>query len=442
MIKPSPKPRQPATAIQSLLYATSIVLSLCPMVALAGSPAADPAAVPFVPTPQWRGEQEKVIDRLLKAMNSDNYQTREEATRECYRVIENQNIEQVLAWWDLLGERLDQNEPLRTFEVRARLEKGVTLLERRSRQSCFEQVTHCDRDGGNLQALDPEVLSDGRIVFYMTGGDATALWILDPTTGRRRQLTRSDETHDNVEAYDPDLLPDGRIVYSTDRTSDGVRELWTLDLKSDERTRLTRHDESHGSVNARDPVVLPDGRILYSTDHTMQGKFELWVLDPATGNKERLPHQDENDNPLNPTVLPDGKIVYESHTVLWKFDPKTGERQQLTSLGGDSEQAFSPTALPGGSAAYYSNRAQSGGNDLWIVDPKTGDRHQLTHSNDTHDSVDAGAPAAMPDGRILFRTDRAKAGVYDLWIVDAEKLREYQSSIGELRSRLRRETND
>jgi len=147
-----------------------------------------------------------------------------------------------------------------------------------------QQLTSYNETHDKVGAVDPAVLPDGRIVYSTDRSEdgLFELWVINPSApDEKQQLTSYNETHDQVEAYDPAVLPDGRIVYSTDRSKSSVFELWIANpVAPDEREQLTSYTDTHGGVDAFDPTVLPDGRIVYSTDRRKDVTFELWILEP------------------------------------------------------------------------------------------------------------------------------------------------------------------
>jgi mono/diheme cytochrome c family protein len=174
----------------------------------------------------------------------------------------------------------------------------------------------------------PELSFDAtRLLFcHKPAPDAsTSIYELHLASGSLRRLTRPEETadayrgaqkgqHDTAPAY----LPDGRIVFLSTRgnglvpcNNTGVAILHVMNADGGEI-----HAISVNTVNEFDPTVLPDGRILYGrweyVDKNALTIQSLWTIHPDGSHESAL----YANNMVFPEALLDARPVPGSHQIV------------------------------------------------------------------------------------------------------------------------------
>lgn len=148
-----------------------------------------------------------------------------------------------------------------------------------------------------------------KIVIPLAGeGGKTDLWILDLTTGERRQLTTTAE-----QEVDPDWSADGtQIAFRRDVPPLGDAEIFVIDLASGTERRLTNHPGYDS-----DPHFSPDGSTMLMTREFENGNIDVATMSATEGdagpvvNLSNHPGRDQD-----PVWTPSGlNIVWQSDRI-------------------------------------------------------------------------------------------------------------------------------
>jgi Tol biopolymer transport system component len=193
-------------------------------------------------------------------------------------------------------------------------------------------------------------------------GTATAtawgIWVLDTTTGERRQLTAGPDQ------FEPDWRPDGASILFTNITSSGntiaSAELAVVAPDGTGMRPIIRLSGGVGTLG--NPTWSPDGtRIAFTVNYGYSGG-ELYVANAdGTGARRLLAHDGWDD--IDPRWSPDGRYI-----------------------------AFAAGVNQLGTALH----------DIWLVDLTTG----LVGTVARHPTWELRRPAWSPDGRWLVFTAR------------------------------------
>ncbi|HEX8187606.1 MAG TPA: protein kinase, partial [Pyrinomonadaceae bacterium] len=242
--------------------------------------------------------------------------------------------------------------------------------------------------------------------------DASAVWVVNVSTGARRQVT-SEEAGD---ASHPSWSPAGARIAYWGKHRGGQRDLWTVAASGGEPAQLT--DDAAFDWG---PVWSPDGRHVYfSSDRG--GSMNLWrvPVEERTGRALGPPEPVTAPSPYaeHLSFSRDGRraayVSRVSSTNVMKvaFDPRreapAGPPAAVTR---GSKQARAPDPSPDGQWVAYSSQGEKQ-EDIYVVDRDgAGAPRQLT--NDAHKDRD---PRWSPDGgAIVFYSDRG--GRYEAWAI-------------------------
>ena len=186
---------------------------------------------------------------------------------------------------------------------------GLLVYAPESDPSPENVLTWVDHDGASdpvdgvpARHQAPRVSPDGRqiAVAVTTGNFTRDLWILDLTTGQRRQVTR--EAGDN---HSPLWAEDSRrITFASNR--DGPQRVYRLDPSSGARveTLLFGDGRTPGSWS-------PQERNLFFHELQTEHGRDLWVWTPASDESSRLLGSTANER--SPAISPDGRwLAYVS----------------------------------------------------------------------------------------------------------------------------------
>ncbi len=109
--------------------------------------------------------------------------------------------------------------------------------------------------------------------------------------------------------YHPDLT---RLAFSGRRSTGDVLQIWELSGDDSEPLQLVATEED--SVH---PIYLPDRRVAFASllageyeEHGGAYSFSLYAVEPGIGRPVRLTYNPSSD--FDPTLLPDGRILYAS----------------------------------------------------------------------------------------------------------------------------------
>ena len=168
--------------------------------------------------------------------------------------------------------------------------------------------------------------ADGSTSIYEIGVDGTGLRRLtDPDCGCEKPPTcRIGAGHHDVK---PCYLPEGRIVFTSTRPralvpcfNSGVDTLHIMDADGSNIRPI-----SVNNVNEFDPSILPDGRILYGrweyVDKTALYMQSLWTVSPDGRMEEAL----FANNLAKPTAVLQARAVPNSRMIVAALTPHNGQ---------------------------------------------------------------------------------------------------------------------
>ena len=213
------------------------------------------------------------------------------------------------------------------------------------------------------------------------------------------------------------LSPDGtKLVYTPiDRDfrtwkryrGGRAQDVWVYDLTADRSIRLTDH-----RATDHQPMWVGD-TVYFLSDRDYH--LDLYAIAPAGGEPRRL--TDFGEDILWPSAGPD-RIVFEKGGGLWRFDPASGESQEIpVRLTGDFPEARprwikaagfveSYDLSPGGERAVFGARGE-----VFTLPAKDGEPRNLSRSPDAREH----SVAWSPDGRwIAYLSDAS--GEYELYL--------------------------
>ena len=235
--------------------------------------------------------------------------------------------------------------------------------------------------------------------------NASALWVIDVSTGQRRQVSVGD-------AVQPSWSPHGhRIAYwAADET--GQRDLWTVPAQGGAPVALTNDRFVDWS-----PVWSPDGRYLFfSSDRG--GSMNLWrmpvdeVTGLAKGNPEPVTTPSSNSALI--AMSADGKrlaYVEQSWTQnLMRVAFPPGSRPDPPTPVTQGSRFFTePQVSPDG--RWLATYSLDNSNNLYVVRTDGTEFRQIT--DDGFKNV---APRWSPDGsQIAFYSNRS--GPFQVWLI-------------------------
>ena len=144
--------------------------------------------------------------------------------------------------------------------------------------------------GRNLVAR-PAWAPDGKLIFPIKAAVGGDLYVIDPSTGNRKQLTA-----DAGANFQPSVSPDGRyVVFISDRT--GTPHVWRMDIDGSNAKQLTNAAEDE------EPNVSPDGH--WVTYTSCLNKCTVWKVRIDGG----APVQVTDKTSTSPAFSPDGKQI-------------------------------------------------------------------------------------------------------------------------------------
>ena len=241
------------------------------------------------------------------------------------------------------------------------------------------------------------------------------LWIVNVTTGEKRQLT-GEAVGD---AAQPQWSPAGERIAYWSRRKGGQRDIWTIPAAGGSPVAVT--DDAAFDWN---PVWAPDGRYLYFASDR-GGQMNLWriPIEERTGIVTGAPESITTPSPYaqHLSFARDGRrAVYVSQVSSRniqkaEFNPETATLTgQPVAVTKGFKHISQPNLSPDGEWFVYSTQGEKQ-EDLFIIDKDgaTAPR-QLTDDlfRDRH-------PRWSPDGkRIVFYSDRS--GSYEAWTINRD----------------------
>jgi serine/threonine protein kinase/Tol biopolymer transport system component len=346
--------------------------------------------------------------------------------------------------WDIYWQRVGGNNPLNLTEnspdddthpalspdgeyvvFRSEREKGGIFIMGATGESA-RRLT----DFGFYPSWSP----DGREVAFSTEGftdpnvrrlGASMIWIVNVSTGEKRQLTDA-QTGD---AAQPAWSPSGARIAYWGKHKGGQRDIWTIPAHGGggdaEPVGVT--DDAAFDWN---PVWSADGKFLYFASDR-GGSMNLWrvPLEEQTGKATGLPE------PLNTpssyahqlAFSRDGRraayVNQVSSTNIFKvgFNPyKETITGQPVAVTQGSRHASAPNLSPDGELFVYSSQGEKQ-EDLYVVGIDGAESPRKL----TDDPYKDRSPRWSPDGtRIVFYSDRS--GRYEAWMIrpDGSDLRQ------------------
>jgi Tol biopolymer transport system component len=265
---------------------------------------------------------------------------------------------------------------------------------------------------------------DGREVAFSTEGfsdpnarrlSPSMVWVVNVSTGERRQLTDA-KTGD---AAQPAWSPDGARIAYWGKHKGGQRDIWTIPARGGDPAPVT--DDAAFDWN---PVWSPDGRYLYFASDR-GGSMNLWRV-PLEGQTGRVtgppePLTTPSSYAQQVTFSRDGRsaayvnLVSSTNIFTVEFNPYkervTGRPVAVTQ---GFRHAAEPDLSPDGGWFVYSSQGEKQ-EDIYLVgrDGATPTRKL------TDDAYKDRAPRWSPDGKsIAFYSDRS--GRYEAWTISAD----------------------
>jgi tricorn protease len=209
----------------------------------------------------------------------------------------------------------------------------------------------------------------------------------------------------------PRFSPDGRSIAFTGNY-DGNRDIYTVPAEGGVPHRVTHHPGVDTLCG-----WTPDGRLLFMTNGLsfLQRAVQLFTVSPRGGLPQRLPVP----YGTNGTISPDGRwLAYTPHstdnrtwkryaggmaTDIWLFDLKEMKSRRVTDWKGTDTAPmwFKETLF------YASDQGPEHRLNIWRFDPKSGARTQITRFADYDVKWPSVGPGGAGEGEIVFQKGSA-----------------------------------
>jgi Tol biopolymer transport system component/DNA-binding winged helix-turn-helix (wHTH) protein len=214
------------------------------------------------------------------------------------------------------------------------------------------------------------------------------LQLIDIASGETRALDAIDALGANIE--DARFSADGEsLAFSVGRAL-GVEDVHVYDFENRTLRRIT-----YDGLKVHSFDWAPDGNsIIYSSNRA--GPFQLWRAPLAGGAPTLVPGS--GDAADDPTVAPNGRIVYESwreDAEIMRFDLANPEAAPVRAAGSTRFEWDAQVSPDGGRMAFISD--QSGAAEVWIAWRDGSGARQLTEFGGPYTH----SPRWSADGRQL-----------------------------------------
>ena len=266
-------------------------------------------------------------------------------------------------------------------------------------------------------ACSPVVSFDGRRVAFAgrkNAGDSWNIWEMDVDGGNKRRIIAvaanclTPEYLPSIYTLD-DLTPRDQVVFASDAAgaanelSEGAAwSLYTCELTGENVRRITFNLSADF-----DPTVLPDGRILFSSwqrygaRYFPTGLFALLAVN--TDGTDLLPFYGNHGLPVlkcQPAVSEEGWVYFVESNGR---DPLGGGNVAAVNLRRNLE-SYTPVAADDG--GFYLSPSPFADGKLIVSFRKKGETYGVYelawHGQDAHASSQAGIPAHTPDEGSTF----------------------------------------
>lgn len=223
---------------------------------------------------------------------------------------------------------------------------------------------HKNTDEGNTSVY--EIALDGTGLRRLTDPSRAAVCSLKP------EGLIGSGAHD----YSPAYLPDGRIVFLSTRTGGLVmcfnNHIATLHTMNADGSDIRPISANH--VTEFDPTVLPDGRILYGrweyVDKTALYMQSLWTVNPDGTQETAL----FKNNLPKPTAVLDARPVPDSPLIVASLTPHNGQSVGAIAMLDPRRGKNNLAALSNFTPEYPTEMDQGltrGPSDPWPLDEDT-----------------------------------------------------------------------
>ncbi|MGE5589724.1 MAG: TolB family protein [Bacillota bacterium] len=248
-------------------------------------------------------------------------------------------------------------------------------------------LTQPDRTVHNFARWSP----DGRLIAFIKGVEESFhLYVIGPDGTEERRLSAEGEL---VQGYEYNWSSDGKRLVYTGRGAGGLH-LVTVDVDTGERKafpvgRLNGTEPASAPLN---PTLLPDGRLLFRAMKSMEDGQNFLYLADARGQVIKAIDQADFFS-----VSPDGKrVAYvrpSSGEGLFVADLESGQSSRIVDGA-----AYEPAWSPDGSWIAFGKSPNPQPRDLWVVRPDGTDALQLTSN------ITASGLRWAPDAKALAFT--------------------------------------
>lgn len=195
-------------------------------------------------------------------------------------------------------------------------------------------------------------------------------------------------------------FPEGNSLAVIARENKKLLQVWEISYPDAKFRHITNDAGTYRTLS-----LTSDGKKI------LTGQFStfshIWTMsgdDPANSKQITFGNQNR-DGLVGLCILPNGEIVYSSRISgnldLWKINPQTEAKVQLTNNAGDVNSQ--PFPSPDGNHIYFTSN-RTGSNQIWRIDAANGE-NPLQITNGEKDV--ALFPQVSPDGAKLYYLKKA-----------------------------------